>query len=67
MLFCVWNVAGVFAYGQEAICAKVQMDVRQELTLARQAFEARMKINNGLPNTTLSNIQVTLKKMRCIH
>ena len=42
----------------ESICAKVKIEIRQELTLERQAFDAHMRINNGLTNTSLNNVKV---------
>ena len=32
---------------QESICARVKIEIEQGLTLERQAFDARMRINNG--------------------
>ena len=32
----------------EAVCAQVKIEIQQELTLERQAFDAMMRINNGL-------------------
>ena len=40
-------------------CAKVQIQIRQEITFARQAFEARMGIFNTLP-ADLTDLAVTL-------
>ncbi|MCP4233340.1 MAG: hypothetical protein GY770_07100 [Aestuariibacter sp.] len=34
------------AQAQESVCAEVKIEIRQELTLERQAFEGFMKINN---------------------
>jgi len=31
----------------EAVCARVKIEIKQELTLERQAFDATMKINNA--------------------
>jgi hypothetical protein len=44
---------------EETVCAKVFIEIRQEVALARQAFEARMGITNSLPDN-LTNVQVTL-------
>lgn len=38
----------------------MQIEIQQDLTLERQAFEARMRINNGLTHITLENVQVTV-------
>jgi hypothetical protein len=43
---------------QEAICARVKIEIQQELTLERQAFDAHMRINNGLDNLTLENVNI---------
>lgn len=45
--------------GQETVCARVSLEVRQEVSLARQAFEARMGITNTLPED-ITNVQVVL-------
>jgi len=44
-----------------AKCATVQIEILQELAFERQAFEARMLINNGLPNVKLDNLRVELE------
>lgn len=38
------------------ICAKVKIEVKQELALERQAFEAHMHVNNGLAHLALEDI-----------
>ena len=47
---------GALASG--AICAVVKIEIRQELTLERQAFDAHMTITNGLGHLGLENIIV---------
>ena len=49
------------ASAQDAICARVKIEIEQELTFEREGFEARMTINNGLPNTALTSLLVTIK------
>ena len=44
-----------------AKCATVQIEILQELAFERQAFEARMLINNGLPNIKLDNLRIELE------
>ena len=46
------------ASAQESVCARVKIEVRQELTLERQAFEARMKITNGMAGLRLQDVGV---------
>jgi len=46
--------------GAETICAEVKIEIRQELTLERQAFDAHMKINNGLTHLPLENVTVAV-------
>jgi len=31
----------------DSVCARVQIEIQQELTLERQAFDAHMRIHNG--------------------
>ena len=42
----------------ESLCAVVKIEIVQQLTLERQGFDAHMRINNGLPHTSLGNIDV---------
>lgn len=44
----------------DTTCARVQIEIRQELTLERQAFDAHMRINNGLTGITLENVGVVV-------
>ncbi|RYD35546.1 MAG: hypothetical protein EOP86_08190 [Verrucomicrobiaceae bacterium] len=44
----------------ESVCARVKIEIEQELTFEREAFEARMTINNGLPETAITDIAVTV-------
>lgn len=41
-----------------AACAKVSMEILQQLTVERQAFDAKMAISNGIPDSALQNIRV---------
>lgn len=42
----------------DSICAEVKIEIKQELTLERQAFDAHMRINNGLTHTSLQDVKV---------
>jgi hypothetical protein len=46
------------SFAEEGICARVKIEIRQEMTLERQAFDAYMRINNGLDTITLENVDV---------
>jgi hypothetical protein len=46
------------AIAGKGICAEVKIQIQQELTLERQAFDAHMRINNGLTNIPLTEINV---------
>ncbi len=48
------------ALDQQSICASVKIEILQELTLERQAFEGRMTINNGLAGVALGNISADI-------
>jgi PKD repeat protein len=45
-------------FAADSVCARVQIEIRQELTFERQAFDAHMGINNGLASVSLENINV---------
>ncbi len=42
----------------DTVCARVKIEIKQELTLERQAFDAHMRIKNGLSNISLQNVNV---------
>ena len=46
---------------QEAICAVVKIEIKQELTLERQAFDAEMRIHNALTDRSLENVKVEVR------
>ena len=67
----LWLAAFVFlvsvhipasAFGaNDSVCAEVKLEIGQELTLERQAFDAHMRINNGLTHITLENVNVEVR------
>jgi len=42
----------------EAACAKVSIEILQELTIERTAFDAKLVLTNGIPDQSLENIRV---------
>lgn len=44
----------------ESLCAKVKLEITQEVTMERQAFDAHMRINNGLSHLSLHNVGVSV-------
>lgn len=46
---------------QETVCARVKIEIVQELTLERQGFNAEMRINNALDNAALTEVDITVK------
>ena len=50
--------AQLAAAAVDTVCAQVKIEVKQELTLERQAFDAHMRINNGLSHISLENIDI---------
>ncbi|WP_155324681.1 carboxypeptidase regulatory-like domain-containing protein [Desulfosarcina ovata] len=44
----------------DAVCAQVKIEINQELTLERQAFDAHMRINNGLTHISLEDVSVSV-------
>ncbi len=41
-------------------CAVVKLEISQQATLEREAFDANLQVNNTLPNTPLSNFKVVI-------
>ncbi|MBP7830411.1 MAG: hypothetical protein KA248_10880 [Kiritimatiellae bacterium] len=48
------------AEDESTVCAKVNMDVKQDLTLERQAFDAEVKIHNGYTTMFLQDVEVKI-------
>ncbi|MDV2078509.1 putative Ig domain-containing protein [Marinobacter xestospongiae] len=48
-------------HAQESLCAVVKIEIAQELTLERQAFEASMRITNSLDTMALENLTVAIE------
>ena len=46
------------ARAAEVICAEVKIEIHQELTLERQAFDAHMRIHNGFPSIALDSVDI---------
>jgi hypothetical protein len=53
-------LASAPAWAQETVCASVKIQIKQELTLERQAFDAEMRINN---NGVIEGVSVVVKVM----
>ena len=41
-----------------SICARVKLEIKQELTLERQGFDAHMRITNGFSHISLEDVNV---------
>ncbi|MDR1529857.1 MAG: DUF11 domain-containing protein [Burkholderiales bacterium] len=48
------------AFAQDALCAEVKIEIKQKLSLERQAFDAHMRITNGLDTLAIENVKATL-------
>ena len=46
------------SFAVDSVCARVKIEINQELTLERQAFDAHLRINNGLSHITLEDVRV---------
>lgn len=49
------------AHAEETTCARVKIEIKQELTLERQAFDAEMKINNTTDTGVIENVNIEVK------
>jgi hypothetical protein len=54
-LFCLFPL---HAIADDSLCARVKIEINQELTLERKAFDVHMRINNGLSHITLQDINI---------
>lgn len=55
-------VIGTSAPGaaSESVCAEVRIEILQQVSMERQAFEATLKINNGLDGIDISGLHVSV-------
>ena len=54
--------AGVSLYASGAtVCAEVRLQILQEVTFERLAFDAELKLSNNLDNMPLENIRIDVK------
>ena len=53
--------APTLAHAVDTVCARVKIEIKQELTLERQAFDAQMKINNTTVDGVIQNVSVVVK------
>ncbi|TPW16993.1 MAG: Ca2+-binding protein, partial [Elusimicrobia bacterium] len=45
---------------QGGLCAVVKLEIAQEATLEREAFDAKLIVNNNLPDTPLTSLKVNV-------
>jgi len=56
----IFQFNSVNSLAEETFCAKVKIEILQELTLERQGFEATMRITNGLDTFSLEDVAVDI-------
>ena len=61
IIFLVMLLVSPALAAGDSLCAEVKIQVNQELTLERQAFDAHMRINNGLSHITLEDVDVDVR------
>lgn len=49
------------AFAQQTVCAEVKIEIAQELTIERQAFEAKLRIENTLADKSINDIKVVVE------
>ena len=52
----------VISFAADSVCARVKIEIQQELTLERQAFNAHMRVKNGLTHITLESVRVVVAR-----
>lgn len=60
LLLACFTLPSLLHAQEDAVCARVKLEIAQEATLERQAFKANMKVRNNLEGVSLENVQVTL-------
>jgi hypothetical protein len=58
---CIGLALPAQSMAQETVCAKVKIEIKQQLTLERQAFDAQMSINNTTVSDVIQNVGVVVK------
>ena len=64
-LYLFIGLAGGFhfikpAQAEDSLCSTVKIEILQEMTLERQAFEAHMRITNGHKDLSLTEVEVNV-------
>ncbi|MDC0358289.1 fibronectin type III domain-containing protein, partial [Oligoflexia bacterium] len=57
-LICAALIPAIVSAEELSACAEVQIEIAQELTLERQAFDAHMRITNGLEGKSLDQVKI---------
>ena len=60
LLCAAAGILAVPAGAQDALCAQVKIEIQQKLSLERQAFDAHMRITNGLDASAIQNVGINL-------
>lgn len=60
LILFIFNPISV-AVAEESFCARVSIEIKQELTFERQGFDAHMRINNGLEGFVIENVNINVK------
>jgi hypothetical protein len=60
-LIMLFVFASAPTHALDTVCARVKIEIKQELTLERQAFDAQMKINNTTADGVIENVSVAVK------
>ena len=58
VLLPVLLLTSTISFAEESVCARVKIEIKQELSLERQAFDANMRIINGLTTASLDNVSI---------
>ena len=61
LVLFLWGVSPSTPAQAAPVCARVKIEILQELALERIAFDARLVMTNDLPDQQLQNISINLK------
>lgn len=60
IVLVLFSAASSPTIAAESVCAQVKIEIQQELTLERQAFDAMMRINNGLDTLPIEDVNIAV-------
>lgn len=61
LVLVLYALGTAVSHAEESVCARVKLEIKQEVTLERQAFDAQLKITNTLLDVPLESLDVNVR------